>query len=300
MINMWVILLENRVLWYVPLDALNLVLISCAGVLGGLGDSNTMCYGWTAVVMVVIAVQIAMVVMWQPFTTTLSLVSALVTLLLTLLSVVFQLAFLLQQRSNLNSSSSSWLVLASAVCNLLIVGITALKMLLDAHQLMVAARRRWMKLQLHRARRYLAAAQHPDIPEAEEGGDPSPGEAMMLRLTTFTASDDEGDDAPTILQASVIGSNSLHHRTEDGGASPTTHATRSSGTSNNASFNSAYRNAAAVGNHTLLRSSFGHLDGDPNLDLDAPFWDATGAARVSVLSRGGSEPQPDDLMLFGV
>ncbi|CUF81932.1 Hypothetical protein, putative [Bodo saltans] len=131
---------------------------------------------------------------------------------------------------------------------------------------------------------------------------------MLLRLTTYTISDDdEGDDAPTILQASVIGLTSLHHhigndsfhrtdhrRTEDGGTTPNTNATRSPGTPNNASFNSAHRNAAAaIGNHSLLRSSFGHLGGDPNLDLDAPFWDATGAARVSVLSRGGSEPQPD-------
>ncbi|CUI14759.1 transmembrane protein, putative, partial [Bodo saltans] len=136
----WVVLLEYRVLSYAAIDALFLIAVSSLALVGGLDVTNeALCRGCSAAVVVLLGAQVGVLCAWRPYTTLFSLVYNVATTALTCVSVAAQLAFVL---TSFTSTSGLWLVDASAVCNLLVLGLSVVKMLLDAWELWSAVRRR--------------------------------------------------------------------------------------------------------------------------------------------------------------
>ncbi|CUG88568.1 membrane-associated protein, putative [Bodo saltans] len=146
-----VVLTEYRVLWYAALDSAVLVGIAMLAVGGGLSAQDTrLCRGSTIAALVLLVGQLATAVGVRPFTTLFSLVHGCATLALTCLSVLGQLLYGAAASSS-DSTSGMWLVTASAVCDLAVVGVSALRMVLDVVELVRAVRRRYLKLRLLRS-----------------------------------------------------------------------------------------------------------------------------------------------------
>jgi DNA-binding beta-propeller fold protein YncE len=136
----WIVLLEYRVLWYAAAEMMFLVAISSLAVIGGLSVyDDVLCRGCSAAVVLLLALQFVVLCVWRPFTTLFSLIFNAATTGLTFVSVAAQLLFLLTSSS---STSGLWLLEASAVCNLLVLGACLVKMTLDAVALWRAVRRR--------------------------------------------------------------------------------------------------------------------------------------------------------------
>jgi hypothetical protein len=136
----WVVLLEYRVLWYAAADAVLLSAVSSLAVIGGLDVANeALCIGSSAAVVVLLVAQLVVLCVVRPYTTLFSLVQNVFTTALTCVSVGAQLAFV---ATSYTSTSGLWLVDASAACNLLVLGLTLVKMVLDAWELCRAIKRR--------------------------------------------------------------------------------------------------------------------------------------------------------------
>ncbi|CUG91027.1 GP46-like surface antigen, putative, partial [Bodo saltans] len=131
----WVLLLDVRLLWYAVMDSALLVVIAIAAVIGGLSGSGDVdsCRGWSIVVIVLMCIQLLVLLYYQPFTSLFEKKTA------------FQLAFLYESSST--SVSQLWLVDASAVCGLIVVGVSGLKTLMDLRDVAAACRRRFTILQ---------------------------------------------------------------------------------------------------------------------------------------------------------
>ncbi|CUG91790.1 membrane-associated protein, putative, partial [Bodo saltans] len=143
----WVLLLDVRLLWYAVMDSALLVVVAIAAVVGGLNGSGDVdsCRGWSIAVIVLMCIQLLVLLYDQPFTSLFANVHAALTLALTCLSTAFQLAFLYESSSN--SVSLLWLIEASAVCGLIVVGVSGLKTLVDLRDVVAACRRRFAMLQ---------------------------------------------------------------------------------------------------------------------------------------------------------
>ncbi|CUG94400.1 GP46-like surface antigen, putative [Bodo saltans] len=135
----WVVLLEYRELRYCALDACVLCAVSCITVLSGLTGSEAACRGWSMVAVLLMVAQLVVLCAARPFTSIFSTMVAGVTLFLTVLSSLSQLVFLWAFATN---TSGLWLVDASAVLSLIVVGVSSTKMALDFYQLIAAIRRR--------------------------------------------------------------------------------------------------------------------------------------------------------------
>ncbi|CUG89773.1 transmembrane protein, putative, partial [Bodo saltans] len=133
----WVVLLEYRVLLY--------------GVV--VFFSQIQCRYWSLAIVFLLVLQLGTLVVLRPLTTVFSAVHSGATLILTSLSMSFQLAYLWRQSTTSSSGGGGgseaglWMVNAAAVCDLAVVGVTAVKMLLDLLQLCAAVRRRVVALQ---------------------------------------------------------------------------------------------------------------------------------------------------------
>ncbi|CUF72809.1 transmembrane protein, putative [Bodo saltans] len=143
----WVLLLDVRLLWYAVMDLALLVVIAVAAVIGGLSGSADVdsCCGWSIVVIVLMCIQLLVLLYYQPFTSLFANVHAALTLALTCLSTAFQLALLYESLST--SVSQLWLAEATAVCGLIIVGVSGIKTLMDLRDGVNACRRRFTILQ---------------------------------------------------------------------------------------------------------------------------------------------------------
>jgi hypothetical protein len=136
----WVVLLEYRMLWFAALDSGAIVVVAVLAVAGGLDTANdALCQAAVAVVLVLMSCQLLLVLRLRPYTTLFAVVNGTVTLVLTCLSIGAQLAFVV---SSTPQSPKLWLVDASAGCDFAVVGVTAVKMLLDAKDTVDAVVRR--------------------------------------------------------------------------------------------------------------------------------------------------------------
>lgn len=125
---------------YVAADCAFLVLGSALPVLGGLDftASDALCRGCGAAVVALLALQLVALAHTRPYTTYFLMVYNALTIALTCCSVAFQLAFV---AVSLTQASGLWLVDASAVCNLMVLGVTIVRTLLDAVGIALAAGR---------------------------------------------------------------------------------------------------------------------------------------------------------------
>ncbi|CUE65535.1 transmembrane protein, putative [Bodo saltans] len=135
----WVVLLEYRDLRYGALDASVLAAVSCVSVLSGLTGSASECRGWSLVALILMITLLMVLCTLRPLTSMFSMVISCVTLLLTVLGTIAQLVFVWALAT---STSGLWLVYASAILSLIVVGVSATKMVLDLHQLIAAIHRR--------------------------------------------------------------------------------------------------------------------------------------------------------------
>ncbi|CUF89906.1 transmembrane protein, putative [Bodo saltans] len=124
-------------------DAFVLAAVSCVSVVSGLTASDAQCHGWSLAVVLVLVVQLALLVALRPFTTVFSSVYNAVTLVLTILSALSQLVFVWAYAAD---SAGLWLLGAAGGVSLAVVGVSAVKLLLDVHQLVAAVRRRVVAL----------------------------------------------------------------------------------------------------------------------------------------------------------
>ncbi|CUE62105.1 GP46-like surface antigen, putative [Bodo saltans] len=138
-----VVLLEYCDLRYGALDSGCLVAVACLSVVSGLGGSEAQCRAWSFLAMLLLLAQLVLLVVLRPLTTVVSMVHSFVTLALTLLSVLSQLVFVW---GYIADASGLWLVEASAVFSLAVVGVSAVKMALDLTALVFAVKRRLMPL----------------------------------------------------------------------------------------------------------------------------------------------------------
>ncbi|CUG90458.1 transmembrane protein, putative [Bodo saltans] len=143
----WAVLLEYRILWYAVLDTTMLAAFAVLGVVSGLGTSTGVCHALTMVALLLMIVQLCVVLIVRPFTTLFSLVHTSVTLSLTCVGLLAQLLFMLTSPT---TTDGIWLVDFAAGCNFAAVGVSAVKMTLDAGELLMALRRRGMRLQEQR------------------------------------------------------------------------------------------------------------------------------------------------------
>ncbi|CUG91025.1 membrane-associated protein, putative, partial [Bodo saltans] len=143
----WVLLLDVRLLWYAVMDSALLVVVAIAAVVGGLNGSGDVdsCRGWSIAVIVLMCLQLLVLLFCQPFTSIFAYTHAALTLALTGLSTAFQLAFLYEAPDT--RTSQRRLIESSAVCGLLVVGVSALKALVDLRDVAAACRRRFAMLQ---------------------------------------------------------------------------------------------------------------------------------------------------------
>ncbi|CUF98706.1 membrane-associated protein, putative, partial [Bodo saltans] len=136
----WVVLLEFRVLWYGAADVFFLVVVSLLAVASGLDVGNeALCRGCSAAAVALLSAQVTVLCVWRPYTTLFSLVYNVLTTALTCVSVAAQLAFVM---TSFTSTSGLWLVDMSAVCNLLVLGLSVVKMVFDGWELWSAVKRR--------------------------------------------------------------------------------------------------------------------------------------------------------------
>lgn len=144
-------------LWYPVLDCGGLIFIAVLSVVSGLdGAATALCHALTGVVMSALILQAIIVVVVQPFTTVMSFAHTLLTLTLTLISATSQFIFMLAFNST-TKITGMWLVEVAAGCDFAVVGVTAMKLLLDAWQLFRAIRRR-AHLQAELRQRYTASS----------------------------------------------------------------------------------------------------------------------------------------------
>jgi hypothetical protein len=137
-----VLLLEYRVLWYTLLDGAVLLAVAALSVVSGLDPGNlALCRGCTGLVVALLAVQLAVCLATQPFTSLISHVASVLSIALTILSVVAQLIV-----ASSTNASLLWLVDASLCCVLGVAAAAACKMVVDAFDLVVGVRRRWALL----------------------------------------------------------------------------------------------------------------------------------------------------------
>ncbi|CUI11647.1 membrane-associated protein, putative [Bodo saltans] len=137
----FVLLTDFRLLWYAgAVDQAVLVAVSILSVVSGLDNTNrALCIGCTATVVGLLLAQFVVVARCSPFTSLLSFVFGLVTVLLTCLGVFAQLMFISTSSSSL---AGLWMVQASVACTLAVVGLSAMKMLFDASEVLAAVTRR--------------------------------------------------------------------------------------------------------------------------------------------------------------
>ncbi|CUF43930.1 membrane-associated protein, putative [Bodo saltans] len=135
----WAVLLEYRDLRYGVADAGVLAVVSCLSIVSGLTTSTTQCRAWSLVVLLLLFAQLVLLMATRPLTSLLANVYSALTLVLTALSALTQLVFVWVYATD---TAGVWLVDASAGLSLAVVGISAVKMLLDVVHLFAAARRR--------------------------------------------------------------------------------------------------------------------------------------------------------------
>lgn len=135
-----VVILESRLLWFVSFDATVLAAIGCVAIVGGLGDLS-LCRWWTFVMILLQSIELIVLLVAQPFTSIFALVYAATTLLLSCLSATFQYVFIVHAIDSVNPSM--WPIEAAAFCSFAVVGVTAVKMAADFHQLAGACVRRF-------------------------------------------------------------------------------------------------------------------------------------------------------------
>jgi hypothetical protein len=150
---MWPVLLEYRDLRYGAVDCGVLASVSCIAVVSGLTESAAPCRAWSFASVVLLLMQLVLLVVMRPFSSLFAAVHGVAALSLTVIGVLTQLVFVWASAA---SSSRLWLVQASSMCSLAIVGLSATKMLVDLFQLRKAAVRR--VAELHEVRVQLKAA----------------------------------------------------------------------------------------------------------------------------------------------
>ncbi|CUG77862.1 membrane-associated protein, putative [Bodo saltans] len=191
----WVLLLDVRLLWYAVMDSALLVVIAIAAVVGGLNGSDDVdsCRGWSISVIILMCLQLLVLLYYQPSTSLFANVHAALTLALTCLSAVFQLVFLYE--SLRSSVSQLWLVEASAVCGLIVVGVSASKTLMDLRDAAAACRRRFTILQSLWRNGLSAVNRSNDTPIEEEHRkpEPMPIDAVLLDHQPMLLLDDVRD-----------------------------------------------------------------------------------------------------------
>jgi hypothetical protein len=135
------VLSEFRHVWYAgAVDQAVLVLVSTLAVVAGLDNANpALCIGCTSTVLGLLVGQIAVMARCRPYTSLFSFVCAITTTILTCLGVFSQLMFI---TTSSTSVSGLWMVEASVVCTLIVVGISAVKMCFDASEVVTAVYRR--------------------------------------------------------------------------------------------------------------------------------------------------------------
>ncbi|CUG85115.1 GP46-like surface antigen, putative [Bodo saltans] len=186
-----VVLLEYCDLRYGVLDSGCLFAVACLSVVSGLSGSEAQCRAWSFLaLLLLLLVQFVLLVVLRPLTTVVSTVHSFVTLGLTLLSVLSQLVFIW---GYIADASGLWLVEASAVCTLAVVGVTGVKMVVDFIALAFAVKRRI---------NLLCAIGHTD------GARSSPllhFSNMEKELSFLDQHDDDDGDKSTSLEQRVVG-----------------------------------------------------------------------------------------------
>ncbi|CUI14868.1 transmembrane protein, putative, partial [Bodo saltans] len=144
-----VVLLEYAAVWYATLDVGVLTAVSILGAVGTL-ESDAACRGSAVAVMILYVVQFAICAAARPFTTLFSHIYALVTLALAMIAIAMigiacQVWYVFEAEEGGNLDSMSRLLLAAAVCDLLVSGISLLKTVLDVGDALKALRRLFME-----------------------------------------------------------------------------------------------------------------------------------------------------------
>ncbi|CUG89706.1 GP46-like surface antigen, putative [Bodo saltans] len=312
----WVVLLDFHVLWYAALDAALLVAVAVLAVVGGLDTKNqSLCKSVTGVVIVLLVGQLIILVAVQPFTTLFSLVHGAVTISLTCISVMAQLLFIWLSST---SSSGLWLADLSAACNLIVVGVTAAKLLVDVIDLLGAARRR---VKVLRSSRYLQDALslnslsvHDALMIKGVDHNNTSLEMTMVQPIVFLQPEDNedhhNDEKQHISDHNTLTNLSFSSRSSSSVRSVVVVATVPQPTSSSTSSGAT----GDVGAPTLLQDNrlrFADIEGDSDAIIrrfaEAGFWDADGAAVGTTMmvdkivsNPRGAEGAPDVLLTFGI
>ncbi|CUG13641.1 transmembrane protein, putative, partial [Bodo saltans] len=146
-----VVILEYTVIWYACLDLAVVTTASFLGAVGILG-SDVACQASAIVVLLLYVGQLILCAIFRPFTTLLSHVYALLTLALGTVTVACQAWYLFAatETSNANLDLLRQVLTAAAICDLLVSGLSMLRMLLDAFEVLKACRRLFLKRNKHR------------------------------------------------------------------------------------------------------------------------------------------------------
>ncbi|CUE68680.1 transmembrane protein, putative [Bodo saltans] len=160
-----VLLLDYAVVWYASVD---IIVLTVAAVLGAVStlQSSTTCRASAVTILVLYSGQLVLCATVRPFTTLFSFVFALLTLALAVLSVGSQVWYLLGSSADgVNLDALSRLVAAAAVCDMMVSGVSTLRMVIDGVDLLKACRRHVLAVMQHR--RALTASRQPQAYVAE-------------------------------------------------------------------------------------------------------------------------------------
>ncbi|CUE70624.1 membrane-associated protein, putative [Bodo saltans] len=128
----WPLLLEYKVVWFASLDLTSVVIGNCFSVVSGL-DGVSWCESLSVTITLIFLLELVLLCLTRPFTTLFSTVQTATSLALTVISLTTQTAFVF-----LNSTSFIWLADISAICDILIISVSAIKTLVDAREMAYA------------------------------------------------------------------------------------------------------------------------------------------------------------------
>ncbi|CUG92165.1 membrane-associated protein, putative [Bodo saltans] len=143
-----VLLLDYSAVWFACVD---LVVLTASSSLGALSvvESAVACRGGAIGILVLYVMQLLLCAVVRPFTTLLSHVYAMFTLVLSCITVACQVWYMHSSiEENVNPNTLHRLLVAAAVCDLLVSGVSILKLLFDAVDVAKATRRHFNALLL--------------------------------------------------------------------------------------------------------------------------------------------------------
>ncbi|CUG91400.1 membrane-associated protein, putative [Bodo saltans] len=198
-----VILIDYTVVWYACVDIAVLTVAGFLGAVGTLGSPSA-CRGSGIVITLLYFGQLVLCTIVRPFTTLFSHVYAVVTLSLTTLAVACQVGYLfgsVEEGANLHSLSH--LLTAAAVCDLVVAGVSVLKSLLDAMEVIKTVRRHVLAIVLkcsaQAASNTYDVARNGGLEKVEEAQDVPDFEMIMNEAPpplVTSADDDDADEFP--------------------------------------------------------------------------------------------------------